>query len=123
GLALTGAGRLVELAATLVLGLQMVEAPLQTLAAGPREGLHTFIIGKAWSAAALPRPQISDQLELAARNKYASRCTEFALYPSGTYNTCPGRCRHPTFATAAWHRSRGNDHHHQGLLRSQKGRP
>jgi hypothetical protein len=120
GLALTGAGRLVELAAeALVLGLQMVEAPLKGLAAGTGEGLHTFIIRKAWSAAALPRPQIRDQLELEALNKHASRCKEFALYPGRTHNTCSGRCRHSTFGTAARHRSRGNDHHQQGLIRSQ----
>ncbi len=42
GLALAGAGGLVELAAeALDLGLQVVEAPLQGLAAGTRDGLHT----------------------------------------------------------------------------------
>ena len=42
GLALAGAGRLAELAAqALVLGLQIVEASLQGLAAGTRDGLHT----------------------------------------------------------------------------------
>src|SRR5206468_2382556 len=42
GLALAGAGRLVELAAeALVLGLQVVEASLQGLAAGTRDGVHT----------------------------------------------------------------------------------
>src|SRR5438874_9867572 len=42
GLALAGAGRLVELAAeALVLGLEVVEASLKGLAAGARDGLHT----------------------------------------------------------------------------------
>jgi hypothetical protein len=42
GLALAGAGRLVELAAeALVLGLQVMETSLQGLAAGTRDGLHT----------------------------------------------------------------------------------
>jgi hypothetical protein len=42
GLALTGAGRLVEWAAeALVLGLQVLEASLQGLAAGTRDGLRT----------------------------------------------------------------------------------
>src|SRR5262249_24241448 len=48
GLALAGAGRLVELAAeALVLGLQVAEASLKGLAAGTRDGLHTRIIGDA----------------------------------------------------------------------------
>jgi hypothetical protein len=48
GLALAGAGRLVELAAqALVLGLQIVEASLKGLAAGTRDGFHTSIIGGA----------------------------------------------------------------------------
>jgi hypothetical protein len=42
GLALGGAGGLVELAAeALVLGLQVTEASLRGLAAGTRDGLHT----------------------------------------------------------------------------------
>ena len=42
GLALAGAGRLVELAPeALVLGLQIAEASLKGLAAGTRDGLHT----------------------------------------------------------------------------------
>ena len=42
GLALAGAGRLVELAAeALVLGLQVTETSLKGLAAGTRDGLHT----------------------------------------------------------------------------------
>src|SRR5262249_50177444 len=42
GLALAGAGRFVELAAeALVLGLQVVEASLKSLAAGTRDGFHT----------------------------------------------------------------------------------
>jgi hypothetical protein len=42
GLALAGAGRLVELAAeALVLGLQVTQASLKGLAAGTRDGLHT----------------------------------------------------------------------------------
>jgi hypothetical protein len=48
GLALAGAGRLVELAAeSVVLGLQVVEAPLKGLAAGTRDGLPTFITSEA----------------------------------------------------------------------------
>jgi hypothetical protein len=54
GLALAGAGRLVELAAqALVLGLEVAEASLKGLAAGTGDGLHTLIIGKAGAAAAL----------------------------------------------------------------------
>ena len=46
GLAFTGAGRLVELAAqALVLGLQVVKASLKGLAAGTRDGLHTPLYG------------------------------------------------------------------------------
>jgi hypothetical protein len=42
GLALAGAGRLIELAAeALVLGLQITEASLKSLAAGTRDRLHT----------------------------------------------------------------------------------
>ena len=42
GLALAGAGGLVELAAeALILGLQVAEASLKGLAAGTRDGLHT----------------------------------------------------------------------------------
>jgi hypothetical protein len=55
GLALAGAGHLVELPAeALVLGLQITEASLKGLAAGTRDGLHTFIIGDARTAAAPP---------------------------------------------------------------------
>jgi hypothetical protein len=44
GLALAGAGRLVELAAeALGLGLQVTDAPLKGLAAGTRDGLHTSL--------------------------------------------------------------------------------
>ena len=54
GLALAGAGRLVELAAeALVLGLEVAEASLKGLAAGTRDGWHTFIIGEAGVSAAL----------------------------------------------------------------------
>jgi hypothetical protein len=54
GLALAGAGRLVELAAeALDLGLQVAEASLKGLAAGTRDGWHTFIIGEAGVSAAL----------------------------------------------------------------------
>jgi hypothetical protein len=43
-LALAGAGRLVELAAeALVLGLEVTEASLESLAAGTRDGLHTSL--------------------------------------------------------------------------------
>jgi hypothetical protein len=46
GLALNGAGRLVELTAeALVIGLQVTEASLKGLAAGTRDRLHTSIIG------------------------------------------------------------------------------
>jgi hypothetical protein len=42
GLALAGAGRLIDLAAeALVLGLQVAEASLKGLAASTRDGLHT----------------------------------------------------------------------------------
>jgi hypothetical protein len=71
GLALAGAGRLVELAAeALVLGLQVVEALLKGLAAGTRDGLHTSIIGKAPAAAALSQLRSRDQLEVNALNNY-----------------------------------------------------
>src|SRR5262249_47762150 len=44
GLALSGARRLVELAAqALVLGLQVTQAPLKGLASGTRDGLHTSL--------------------------------------------------------------------------------
>jgi hypothetical protein len=44
GLALAGAGRLIELAAeALVLSLQVAEASLKGLAAGTRDGLHTSL--------------------------------------------------------------------------------
>jgi hypothetical protein len=46
--ALGGSGALIELAAeTLVLGLQVTEASLKSLAAGTGNGLHTPIIGEA----------------------------------------------------------------------------
>lgn len=46
GLALAGAGRLVELAAEAhVLGLQVVESSLKGLTAGTRDGLHTPLYG------------------------------------------------------------------------------
>ena len=65
GLALAGAGRLVQLAAeALDLGLQVTQAPLKGLASGTRDGLHTPIIGEAPAATALPQPQSQDQLEL-----------------------------------------------------------
>jgi hypothetical protein len=71
GLALAGTGRLVELAAeALVLTLQVAEASLKGLAAGTRDRLHTFIIGKARAAAALLSPWETDQLEMHALNKY-----------------------------------------------------
>jgi len=71
GLALAGAGRLVELAAeAVVLGLQVAQASLKGLAAGTRDGLHTSIIGEARAAATLPRTRSSDQLELDALNNY-----------------------------------------------------
>jgi hypothetical protein len=54
GLALAGAGRLVELAAeALILGLEIAEASLKGLAAGTRDGLHTSIIGETRATAAL----------------------------------------------------------------------
>src|SRR5262249_5431164 len=54
GLALAGAGRLVELAAeAIVLGLEVAEASLKGLAAGTRDGWHTFIISEAGVSAAL----------------------------------------------------------------------
>src|SRR5262249_36055799 len=71
GLALAGAGRLVELAAeALVLGLQVVGASLKGLGGGTRGGLHTSIIGEARAAAAPPRLRNRDQLELDPLNKY-----------------------------------------------------
>src|SRR5262249_46904892 len=71
GLALAGAGGLVELAAeALVLGLQVAEASFKGLAAGTRDGLHTSIIGRAPAAAALPQLWNRDQLELDALIKY-----------------------------------------------------
>jgi hypothetical protein len=71
GLALAGAGGLVELAAeALVLGLQVVEASLKGLAAGTRDGLHTTIIGEPGATTALHRRRSQDQLELDALNKY-----------------------------------------------------
>jgi hypothetical protein len=55
GLALAGAGRLVELVVqALVLSLQLTESSLKGLAAGTRDGLHTFIIGEARPAPGLP---------------------------------------------------------------------
>src|SRR5262249_29366075 len=57
GLALAGAGRLVELAAeALVLGLQVTEASLKGLAAGTQDGLHTCIIREAGPQLRRPRP-------------------------------------------------------------------
>jgi hypothetical protein len=54
GLALAGAGRLVELAAeAVVLGLEATEASLKGLAASTRDGLHASIIGEAGAATAL----------------------------------------------------------------------
>jgi hypothetical protein len=71
GLALAGAGRLVELAAeALVLGLPVAEASLKDLAAGTRDGLHTSIISEVLATAAIPRPRSRDQLKLDALNKY-----------------------------------------------------
>jgi hypothetical protein len=71
GLALAGAGRLVELAAeALVLVLQIAEASLKGLAAGTRDGLHTSIIGGTSTATALPQLRSRDQLELHALFKY-----------------------------------------------------
>jgi hypothetical protein len=61
GLALAGAGCLVELAA---------EASLKGLAAGTRGELHTPIIGEARPATALTRPRSRDQPERDALNKY-----------------------------------------------------
>ena len=71
GLALAGAGRLVELAAqALVLGLQVTQASFEGLTAGTGDGLHTSIIGEALAAAALPRPRSTDRLEPDALIKY-----------------------------------------------------
>ena len=71
GMALAGAGRLIELAAeALVLGLQVTEASLKGLAAGTRDGLHTSITGEPQAASALSRPRSRDQLELNALTKY-----------------------------------------------------
>jgi hypothetical protein len=71
GLALAGAGRLVELTAeALVLRLQVTHASLKGLASGTRDRLHTSIIGEALATAALPRSWSRDQLELDALNKY-----------------------------------------------------
>jgi hypothetical protein len=71
-LALAGTGRLVELAAqALFLGLQVVEASLEGLAAGTRDRLHTSIIGGASAATALPQLSRWDQLELDALIKYS----------------------------------------------------
>jgi hypothetical protein len=54
GLALAGAGRLVELAEeVVVLGLQVTQASLKGLAAGTRDGWHTFIPGEAGVLATL----------------------------------------------------------------------
>src|SRR5262249_5996179 len=72
GLPLAGAGRLRKLAAeALILGLQVAQASPKGLAAGTQDGLHTFIIGKARAAAALPRPRSREQLELDPLNRYA----------------------------------------------------
>ena len=71
GLALAGAGGLVELAAeALVLSLQIAEASLKGLAAGTRDGLHTLMIGEPLAAAALPGEPSKVQLELDALNNY-----------------------------------------------------
>jgi hypothetical protein len=71
GLALAGAGRLVESPAeALVLGLQVTEASLKGLAAGTRDGLHTSIIGAVPAAAAPLRPRSGDQSEPDALNEY-----------------------------------------------------
>ena len=63
-------GRLVQLAAALVVGLQVTQAPLKGLASGTRDGLLTTLLGEALAATALPQPQSRDQLELDALNKY-----------------------------------------------------
>jgi hypothetical protein len=74
GLALAGAGGLVELAAeAVVLSLQVVEASLKGLAAGTGDGVHTPIIGEALASAALPRPGNRNQLALDALIKYLER--------------------------------------------------
>jgi hypothetical protein len=69
-----GAGRLLELAAEgLALGLQVAKRSLKGLAAGIRDGLHTFIIGPVQAAAAPPWPRSRDQFQLDALNKYPGR--------------------------------------------------
>ena len=71
GLALAGAGRLVELTAeALVLSLQVAEASLKGLAAGTRDGLHSYIRGGCLAPMALPQLWVRDQLELVALNNY-----------------------------------------------------
>jgi hypothetical protein len=71
GLTLARADRLFEVAAkTLILRLQIVDSSLKGLAAGTRDGLHTFIIGAVPAAAARPRSRSRDQSELDALNKY-----------------------------------------------------
>jgi hypothetical protein len=57
-------------AKTVVLGLQLTQAPLKGLAGGTRDRLHTSIIGKAPTAAARPQLRSRDQLELDALIKY-----------------------------------------------------
>jgi hypothetical protein len=85
GLALAGAGRLVELAAeAVVLGLQVAKASLKGLAAGTRDGVHTRIIGVAQALAAQPRPRPRDQLELDALNKYLLSCSIPNTQPAKT---------------------------------------
>jgi hypothetical protein len=84
GLALAGAGRLVELAAeALVLGLQVAEASLKGLAAGTRDGLHTSIIGKAKAQLRGLQLLSRDRLELDALNKYKDCISGYTI--SGCY--------------------------------------
>src|SRR5262249_12434661 len=55
GLALAGAGRLVELAAeAFVLGVQVAEASLKGLAAGTRDGSHTLLYASHWPQLSCP---------------------------------------------------------------------
>jgi hypothetical protein len=80
GLALAGAGRLVELAAeALVLGLQVVEASLKGLAAGTRRVAY-IIIGPVPAAPARPRLRSRDQPELDALNKYRIAFSDSCQY-------------------------------------------
>jgi hypothetical protein len=81
GLALTGAGRLVELAAeALVLGLQVAEASLKGLAAGTQDGLHTCIIRETGPQLRRPRPQDRDHREFHPLNKYPGRVAEWTSH-------------------------------------------